>query len=94
MVQKAGEDRAAIVPMREYREMKRLKAEAKNRLFVLNDDLRASLADEDPQTVECMSSNLMGHKQLENKGDFFAAIGLPVPWAADTVCAAPIRSAV
>jgi prevent-host-death family protein len=33
VVQKAGEPRAVIVPLREYREMQRRKAEAKKRFF-------------------------------------------------------------
>lgn len=52
VVQKAGEDRAVIVPLREYWEMKRLKAEAKKRLFEKIDKLRTVVADEDPEVIE------------------------------------------
>jgi prevent-host-death family protein len=52
IVEKAGEPRAVIVPVREYEEMLRRKQAAKERFWKMTQELQASFKDEDPEKVE------------------------------------------
>jgi prevent-host-death family protein len=52
IVEKAGEAKAAIVPLREYEEMKRRKKEAKERFWVMTQELREGMKGVDTQEIQ------------------------------------------
>ena len=52
IIEKAGEPRAAIVPVREYEEMLRRKAAAKEQFFALSDKIKQRTRQYNPQEVQ------------------------------------------
>ncbi len=52
IIEKSGEPRAVIVPVREYEEMKRRKDAAKARFFEIVDNIQAHTAQYDPAEVQ------------------------------------------
>lgn len=67
VIEKAGEPRAAIVPLREFEEMKRLKAEAKKRLFAMTDEIRQAFANEDKEEIEREIKNAIREVRREKR---------------------------
>jgi prevent-host-death family protein len=54
LIERAGQAKAAIVPISEYNEMQRMKQEAKKRLFARIDKVQKRLANRDPQKIEAV----------------------------------------
>ena len=52
VVERAGRPKAAIVPLRELEELRRIKREARERFFAMTDDLRQRFAQLDDAEVE------------------------------------------
>lgn len=52
LIERAGQAKAAIVPIAEYNEMLRLREEARKRLFARIDETQKQLADRDPEEIE------------------------------------------
>jgi prevent-host-death family protein len=52
VVERAGEPKAALVPMAEYNEMLRLKQEARERFFALVDEIQKRTSAYDPEAVQ------------------------------------------
>lgn len=52
VVERAGKAKAAIVPIQEYEQLRRIKQEAKERLFVMMDELHERTAHISPEILE------------------------------------------
>jgi prevent-host-death family protein len=52
IVEKSGEERAAIVPVREYKEMQRRRQQAKDNFWIMTQEIQARFKDKDPDEVE------------------------------------------
>jgi prevent-host-death family protein len=52
VIQRAGKPKAAIIPIREYEQVQRVKCEARERFWTMTQELCAALKDVDPKEVE------------------------------------------
>lgn len=52
IVEKSGEPRAAIVPVRDYRDLQRRRQEAKKQFWAMTQELQGAFKDVDPDEVE------------------------------------------
>lgn len=52
VIERAGEPKAVLVPVRDYQEMKRSKQAAKDRFYAMTQDLRKAFKNVDPKEVE------------------------------------------
>lgn len=52
IVEKSGEPRAAIVPMREYAELQRSKKAAREQFWVMTQAIRHKISQYDPEVVQ------------------------------------------
>ena len=52
VIERAGEPKAVIIPLREYRDFQRRKQEARMRFWAITEEIRQRLAAHDPQEVE------------------------------------------
>jgi len=66
IIKRAGKPRAVIVPVREYEELARRKRQARERFFVMTDELRKKFAKEKPQEVEKRIKEVIKEVRREN----------------------------
>lgn len=67
IVEKSGEARAAIVPVREYQELQRRKRQARERFFALSDEIKKRTNQYDPQEVQAAIDEAVEAVRRENK---------------------------
>lgn len=54
LIERAGQAKAAIVPISEYNQMQYMKQEARKRLFARIEQTQKQLADRDPEEIEAV----------------------------------------
>ena len=52
VVKRAGKAKAVLIPMREYEQLQRIKQDAKDRFWLMTQELQAAFRDVDPGEVE------------------------------------------
>jgi prevent-host-death family protein len=67
LIERAGQAKAAIVPIGEYNEMQRMKQEARERLFTLVDEVQKRTSAYDPNEVQAAIDEAIEATRSRNK---------------------------
>jgi len=67
VVERAGEAKAAIVPIREYKQMQRRKAKAKKRFFAMTDAIRKQTSKHSPEVMQAAIDEAIRATRTEKK---------------------------
>lgn len=67
LIERAGEPKAVLVPIRDYQAMKRLKETAKDRFFSMTKELRQSFKNVDSKEIEVEIEKAIGETRKTKK---------------------------
>ncbi len=67
VIQRAGRPKAAMIPFREYEQVRRVRKEARERFWAMTQELRAAFKDVDPQEVERETTKAIAEVRAKKK---------------------------
>jgi prevent-host-death family protein len=69
VIERAGEPKAVLIPLREYQDLQRRKQEARERFWEMTQEIRKNVAQYDPAEIQAAIDEAISAVRKENRHD-------------------------